>query len=200
MGYEAWLDKTVAKLSSLPPVGGVLERALADAPKAGTWAEFGVADGVTLKQIVRARGDAKVWGFDTFTGLPEPWTRKDHLAFPVGHFRVEAIPLIEGAHLVSGKFEDTLPAWHPPEAVTFVHIDCDIYSGARCALKHLGPLFADGAIVVFDELWNYPGFEAHEIKALYEAGREDGLEYDWLYIFGGGSAWPNERAALKVRK
>jgi hypothetical protein len=200
VSYEAWLQETVEKLSGLPSVGGVLERALTDAPKTGTWVEFGVADGVTLRQIVAARGGAKVWGFDTFTGLPEAWTRKDHLAFAVGHFRVEAIPLIPEAHLVSGRFEDTLPAWRPPEQVTFAHIDCDIYSGARCALRYLGPLLADGAIIVFDELWNYPGFEAHEVKALYEAEREDGLEYDWLYIFGGNGTWPNERAALKVRK
>ncbi len=198
MSYAQWLSSTLEKLRSLPAVGeDVLGAALQLAPKRGTWAEFGVADGITLRRIVEARGEARVWGFDTFTGLPEPWIRPD-LEFKAGHFAVERIPIIEGAHLVTGLFNETLPAWVPPMDVTFAHIDCDLYAGAYSALHCLHTLFEDGAIVVFDELFNYPGFEEHEMRALYEVTGE-GLEYEWLFIAGGEDKYPNERAALKVR-
>jgi hypothetical protein len=52
--------------------------------------------------------------------------------------------------------------------VSFVYIDCDIYDGARDVLFLLGSRLVTGSIIVFDELFNYPGYEKHEIKALYE--------------------------------
>jgi len=46
--------------------------------------------------------------------------------------------------------------------------DCDIYDGARDVLFLLGNRLVSGSIIVFDELFNYPGYEKHEIKALFE--------------------------------
>jgi len=69
--------------------------------------------------------------------------------------------------LVKGLFIDTLPGQlrtidrqykcHTP--VSFVHIDCDIYDGARDVLFLLSNRFVKGSIIVFDELFNYPDFE-----------------------------------------
>ena len=85
-----------------------------------------------------------------------------------------------------------------PEPVTFVHVDCDIYSAAKCALSHVRPMLADGAIIAFDELLNYPGFEKHEMRALYEVTEEEGLRYEWLIAGGGTDSWLSERAAILV--
>ncbi|CAF3164831.1 unnamed protein product, partial [Rotaria socialis] len=51
---------------------------------------------------------------------------------------------------------------------SFIHIDCDIYDGARDVLFLLGSRLVSGTILVFDELFNYPNYEKHEIKALFE--------------------------------
>ncbi len=52
--------------------------------------------------------------------------------------------------------------------MSFIHIDCDIYDGARDVLFLLGSRLVSGSILVFDELFNYPTYEKHEIKALFE--------------------------------
>ena len=48
------------------------------------------------------------------------------------------------------------------------HIDCDIYSSTRDALSMLADRLAPGALLLFDELVNYPGWREHEAKALWE--------------------------------
>jgi hypothetical protein len=190
--YEAWLRLLVEKVKALPPPPGkwngtpdVLGQVLRSdrLQRSGTWVEFGVADGSTLRRIASLRGNAKVWAFDTFTGLPEEWVRKDDVVHLKGHFAQERVPLVAGAHLVTGLFQDTLPSWHPPEPITLAHIDCDIYSGAIAALRHIAPKLAPGAIIAFDEIWEYPGFEEHEALALYEVSLE-GLR--WSPLFSGG--------------
>ncbi len=188
--YEAWLKRVVDKAHHFPHrgtdvLGLVLESS--HLVRSGTWVEFGVASGSTLKRIASRRGQARVWGFDTFTGLPEDW-RTEGAVHLKGHFAQDHIPKVPDAHLVTGLFQDTLPSWHPPDVINFVHIDCDIYSATKCAFDHVIPRLGPGAIISFDELLDYPTFEDHEIKALYEA-EEAGLEWEFLYVSG-------ERAAI----
>jgi hypothetical protein len=71
---------------------------------------------------------------------------------------------------VKGWFEATLPGFLAahPEPVALLHLDCDIYSAAAFVLRQLlshGRLVA-GSVIIFDELFNYCGFENHEIRAL----------------------------------
>ena len=190
--YDAWLRDVLAKVRALPPPPGkwngtpdVLGQVLRSdrLQRSGTWCEFGVADGSTLRRIAPFRGSACVWGFDTFSGLPEEWVRRDDVVHLAGHFAQERVPLVAGAHLVTGLFQDTLPSWCPPEPVTFAHVDCDLGSATRCVLDHVGPKLAPGAFVAFDEALEYPGHEEHEILALYEAELK-GLR--WEPVFAGG--------------
>jgi len=143
----------------------------------GTWCEFGVADGGTLNQIAAWRGDAKLFGFDSFKGLPEDWNER-HLK---GTFAREQPPMPpEGVMLVVGLFEDTLPYWHPPadRPMTFVHLDCDLYSGARTVLKHMQPILPSGCIMVIDDFFTQP-FENGVLRALYES-QQEGFGWEWL--------------------
>lgn len=147
----------------------------------GLWMEFGVWRGNSITRIAEWKrmfcGDKSqpVYGFDTFTGLPTDW-RAGHARGSFGVSNETMISVPSNAVLVKGLFIDTVPEQlllfdrqyrcHTP--VSFVHIDCDVYEGARDVLFLLGSRFVSGTILIFDELFNYPGFEHHEIKALFE--------------------------------
>ena len=52
--------------------------------------------------------------------------------------------------------------------ISYLHIDCDIYSGARDALTLLTPKIRAGTVIVFDDLVNYQHFRDGEMLALWE--------------------------------
>jgi SAM-dependent methyltransferase len=191
MNYPEWLAEQEDARRNAPrvldPLGEVLVKE-DRLQRRGLWLEFGVYEGRTLRVLAEARGEAHVFGFDSFEGLPEDW-REGH---PAGEFALATPPSVEGASIVRGLFEDTLPRFPFFEPVTLVHVDCDLYSSTRCALRHVRPHLAPGAVLVFDELLDYPGHEEHELRALYESTRE-GLRFEWLALAVAG-----EKAAILV--
>ena len=146
----------------------------------GLWLEFGVFRANTLNHIAYHKkrfcgpNSTPVYGFDTFAGLPTAWRP----GFAAGTFNTYGtnITVLPNVRLVRGLFIDTLPGflrmidaingYHSP--VSVVHVDCDIYDGARDVLFLLQSRLVPGTIIIFDELFNYPGYEQHEIKALFE--------------------------------
>jgi predicted O-methyltransferase YrrM len=139
--------------------------------------EFGVGAGTTLGIIAEKSPGRTVVGFDVFSGLPETW-RSD---FPVGTFAQEALPEVPGAELVVGLFDDTLPGFLAEHdgPVAFLHLDADLYSSTRTVLDLLGRRLVPGSVIVFDEYFNYPGWQDHEHRAWMEFVQETGLTYRW---------------------
>ncbi|WP_064058537.1 class I SAM-dependent methyltransferase [Prescottella equi] len=142
--------------------------------------EFGVASGTTLRIVsesLRATGH-DVWGFDVWTGLPEAW----RTGFPAGEFAQESQPTVPGARLVSGLFEDTLPGFldEHPGPVAFAHLDADLYSSTRAVLDLLEDRLVPGSVLVFDEYFNYPGWQNHEHRAWTEFVERTGVPFDYL--------------------
>ena len=133
----------------------------------GFTAEFGVHSGTTIR-LIAAQRTGRVYGFDSFEGLPEAW----HLAYGKGHFdRQGAKPEVpENVTLVKGWFEDTLPkfAAEIEGPAAFLHVDCDLYSSTRTVFEALGDRVVPGTVIVFDEYLNYPGWEQHEARAFRE--------------------------------
>jgi macrocin-O-methyltransferase TylF-like protien len=148
---------------------------LGDQP--GMALEFGVGEGSTLRIIAEHCPGRLVAGFDVFTGLPETW-RSD---FPAGHFAQEALPEVPGAELVVGLFEDTLPGFleQHGDTIAFLHLDADLYSSTRTVLDAAGSRLRGGSVVVFDEYFNYPGWQDHEHKAWLEFVARTGVTYRW---------------------
>ena len=56
-------------------------------------------------------------------------------------------------------------------------IDCDLYSPASCVLTHLVPRIGPGCVLLFDEFFNYPGWQQHEYKAFLEFIAATGLGF-----------------------
>jgi hypothetical protein len=67
------------------------------------------------------------------------------------------------------------------KAVAFLHVDCDLYSATKTVLEQVAPPLVEGTVIVFDEYFNYPGWQHREFKACAEFG------YDYIgYIRNGG--------------
>jgi hypothetical protein len=153
-----------------------LRDAVRAAPADGLALEFGVATGTTLRIIAEHRGQQPVFGFDSFEGLPEHW----RLGYEAGAF-AQPPPVVPGAELVVGQFADTLPGFlaEHPGPVSFVHVDCDLYSSTATVLEHLGPRFVVGTVVAFDEYFNFPGWQEFEHRAWTEHVARTGLEFEY---------------------
>lgn len=127
----------------------------------------------------------RVYGFDSFEGLPEDWRhgyqKSDftlHGDFP---------PVNENVKLIKGWFDAKLPLFlskHNDKKVSFVHIDCDLYSSTMIIFRALAMnnQFAKDCVIVFDELFNYDGFDGDkgELRAWYDFTREFDVKFSWI--------------------
>jgi predicted O-methyltransferase YrrM len=142
----------------------ILTAAAAEAPTDGLVLEFGVGTGSTIRWLADRlpMQDRKVYGFDSFRGLPEPWA-----GYKVGHFACPLPTVPANVELVIGYFAESLPpflAAHEGDAA-LVHIDCDLYSSTRTVLEMLEPRIVIGTVIVMDEYWIMP---EHEQRAFQE--------------------------------
>jgi hypothetical protein len=157
----------------------LLEAAMSRCTVEGLVMEFGVYQGASMRVIAR-HAPGTVFGFDSFQGLPEDWThfQKQGRYSLEGKFPKFDEPNIE---LVVGLFENTLPGFlaEHPGLARFIHIDSDLYSSAATVLGQLERRIVPGTVIVFDEYFNYPGWEHHEYRAFQEfiAGTGRGYEY-----------------------
>ncbi|MTD53416.1 TylF/MycF/NovP-related O-methyltransferase [Amycolatopsis pithecellobii] len=169
-----------------------LQHALSFVPDTGMVCEFGVFGGTTLKAITAALPGREIYGFDSFEGLPEDWRTN----IPSGAFdRGGQRPEVDGAVLVVGWFADTLPGFVEEQQgpVAFLHLDADLYSSTATVLEHLGDRLRPGSVVLFDEYFNYPGWEEHEHKAWQEFVARTGITFEYLCYTSN-----NEQLALRI--
>ena len=45
------------------------------------------------------------------------------------------------------------------QKIAFAHIDVDTYETTKFILKNLKPYLKSGSIIIFDEMYNYPGWK-----------------------------------------
>ena len=147
----------------------------------GLFLEFGVASGTTIRAI--ATTGRKIIGFDSFAGLPQDWRE----GAKAGAFAANVPEVPANVRLKIGLIENTLPAFlaENPETIRFLHIDTDLYAPAKFILTACKPRIRR-AIIVFDEFFNYPGWEDHEYKAFTEFIR-DNPEFSVKYLGLGGT-------------
>jgi predicted O-methyltransferase YrrM len=159
--------------------------------------EFGVGGGHTLRLMAENLPGHRVVGFDVFTGLPENW----RTGFPAGAFAQEELPEVAGAELVVGLFDETLPGFldDNDEPVAFLHLDADLYSSTKTVLELLGHRLVAGSVVLFDEYFNYPGWQQGEHRAWEEASgltfRYEGYTYNHEQLIVVVTGQPSPAAA-----
>jgi Macrocin-O-methyltransferase (TylF) len=168
-----------------------LRAALEQVSIEGLYLEFGVATGGTLREISGHAPAGVVYGFDSFQGLPESWRP----GFAAGSFATADVPEVDGAELVVGLFGDTLGPFLDahPEPVTFLHLDADLYSSTCTVLDALTPRLQAGTVVVFDEYFDYPGWQAQEHRAWTEFVARTGVRFEYL-----GFTADDEQVAVRL--
>jgi hypothetical protein len=164
------------------------------------WIEFGVFRGHTINYI-SSHTSGPVYGFDSFEGLPEKW--RD--GFEKGAFNNDGnLPAVnENVTLIKGWFNETLDDFlkEHPEPISFIHIDCDLYSSTKYIFDTLSKRIMDGCIIVFDELVNYDGYEKGELKAFSEFVKKNNVSYEWIGMKGKPMNDPgNESVAVRIIK
>lgn len=150
--------------------------------KPGLMLEFGVYKGHSTKVLAKNTKN-KIYGFDSFNGLPEDWQGK----FEKGSLACD-IPtdLPDNVELVIGYFEDTLEEFLKThtDPITFVHIDCDLYSSTKYILDTCHDRFADQCIICFDDYNNFNGYEEHQFRAFKEYREEHEVYNSFIYQYG----------------
>ena len=144
--------------------------------------EFGVWKGSSANYF--SRFTKKLYCFDSFEGLKEDWAGQ----LPKGAFNLgKKVPkLNSNVEPIVGWVEDTLDAFlgqHNPKII-FVHMDMDTYSPTEFTLEKIRPYLVENAIIIFDELYNYTGWENGEYKAFKEVFNDSEFEYRAFNIEG----------------
>jgi Macrocin-O-methyltransferase (TylF) len=158
----------------------------------GHYMEFGVFTGGTIRYIARQIGNKIIHGFDSFEGFPEVWS-----GYNLGNKtfdtqgRMPRVP--QNVLLYRGLFDESVPKWlaDNPGPVAFIHIDCNIYSSTKTILDMLASRLVPGSIILFDEYFNYPGWERHEFKAFQEYVSAHQVKYTYL-------AFARQQAAVRI--
>jgi len=140
----------------------------------GDYLEFGVYNGSTLAIVHdllerRGRTSSRLFGFDSFEGLPSEADVDDNNIWMPGQYRCPedfARDFLtkrgvdwERVALIKGWFSETCKpstrARHQMKKAGIIMVDSDLYSSAIEALNFCEPLIGQHALIIFDEY--YPG-------------------------------------------
>lgn len=141
--------------------------------------EFGVSKGDSFKWWTAriSHPEARFYGFDTFTGLPEDWG-----PFKKGDMSSgESLPEIndDRYQFHQGLFQQTLLPFlanFDPSRKKVIHMDADLYTATLYVLTLMTPYLRAGDVIFFDE-FNVP---QHEYKAFTEWANSFYIHYEVL--------------------
>jgi hypothetical protein len=156
--------------------------------------EFGVYEGYSIRYFsnINKNINSLFFGFDSFEGLPEPWTS----SHDKGHFSTKGIEPESNDQRISfvkGWFSDTLPPFivnhkelfEDKDTVKIVHFDADLYSSTLFLLTQLWPILPE-YYFIFDE------FLGHETRALYNYLQSFPVNIDFLSHTKDSYGYPNQ--------
>lgn len=161
--------------------------------------EFGVYKGESLKIFSENISDpnAKFYGFDTFTGLPEKWIDLDK-----GHFTTNGItPSIKDTRISYevGLFNKTLPKFLERLKIEsklnsnfFIHFDADLFSSTLFVLNEL-------KYYISEYYFSFDEFPSDEIRALYAYELSNNCQIEFLMKQKKNLSIPVSRVFGKIK-
>mmetsp|Transcript_13757 Transcript_13757/g.26196 ORF Transcript_13757/g.26196 Transcript_13757/m.26196 type:complete len:427 (+) Transcript_13757:110-1390(+) len=164
----------------------------------GLLLEFGVGNEAISAGMI-ADHSAKVWqrtgfqqprlfGFDSFQGLPRHWGNLEKGAFGLDS---STAPVVRNAEFVVGWFNETVePFLQGAECATafagqgapriaLVHMDADLYESTLLVLELLTPYLRNGTILIFDDLF----FGMQTWTGFCIASSESRVKENWDALF-----------------
>lgn len=189
-GYVRWHTRKIPceELNLYRGTRDMLEVALKAAmpliEQGGLICEFGVGGGRSLRMTQEILPlDVDIHGFDTFTGLPQPWGNEPAGAYSTGG----VVPNIEGSvYFHKGLFGDTVGPFLEEAGddafLAYANIDCDLYSSTLDILEALvaSRAVTVGTILIFDEYMATPSWRQDEFRAWRESCKRYGWKYEYL--------------------
>lgn len=149
---EIWKEEAGTMLFSPHELFMIYSIARGQREHGGSFVEVGVFRGASLKAMAGAkRPETKLFGFDTFEGLPEAGA--DDPLFEKGMFKSdeaavrERLKPYQNVTIVKGIFPDTAGILQG-EKISFAHLDVDTYESTLASLKALDPLLLPGGIIL----------------------------------------------------
>ncbi len=132
-----------------------------------TYIEFGVYKGASVNDL--SKYVKKIYAFDSFEGLKEDMVGNTEA---IGTFNLnkKTPSLNQNVVPIVGWIQDTLDTFLEKEnpKINFIHIDVDTYETSKFILKKIKKYLVPSATILFDELYNFPGWDVGEYKALKE--------------------------------
>jgi predicted O-methyltransferase YrrM len=191
-----FVEEFMPSVQSFPDKFTLLSHAVSsiDQMTDGIVCEFGVATGETINYIADLLPDKTLYGFDSFEGLPENW--RD--GFPKGYFKLAGLPEVRNnVKLIKGLFSETLHSFlnDNPGKISFLHIDCDLYSSTKTVFDEIGSRICPGTVICFDEYFNYFGWQEGEYKAFMTFIENSCFTFSYL-----GYCRYNEQVSVKIHK
>lgn len=165
---------------------------LQDLEQSKTYLEFGVWTGESINFLSDFLQKNCIYGFDSFEGLREDW-KGYHLTSGTFNLNKRVPKLKKNIIPMVGWIQDTLPKFllEKKPKINFMHIDTDTYETAKFILENTKKYLCKNSIIVFDELYNFPGWDVGEYKALKETFSDN--EYKFL-----GFALKGEQAVIQI--
>tara|TARA_B110000503_G_scaffold56463_1_gene90477 strand:+ start:1233 stop:2009 length:777 start_codon:yes stop_codon:yes gene_type:complete len=191
--FKDRFKKAVFLLDKESSLEYAIKKSLQEDPgQSKTYLEFGVWTGTSINFLSRFVDKTNIYGFDSFEGLREDWhgyhitSGTFNLNKKIPKLRKNVIPKV-------GIIQDTLPLFLSNEkpVINFMHIDTDTYETAKFILNSTKKYLSKNCIIVFDELYNFPGWDVGEYKALTETFTDN--EYKFL-----GFALKGEQAVIQI--
>ena len=175
-----YVANNMKNISSVDSKYKVLNIAAKNTKIDGLILEFGVYKADTLNFISKLFEQKQVYGFDSFQGLPEFW--RD--GFDSRSFAITTLPKVNNnVSLIEGWFDKTIPQFLKSIGggdIMFLHVDCDLYSSTKTIFNLLKGRIVEGTVIVFDEYFNYDGWEKGEYLAFQEYVKENQIKYEYL--------------------
>lgn len=147
--------------------------------KEGVILEFGVRNGHSINFLAEIFPEKRLFGFDSFEGLPEAWHQEGAGSYTTNGKMPEAP---ENVEFIKGWFENTLPifAKNNSEPIALINIDCDLYSATKTVFDQLSNRITPGCVIIFDEYIGNPTWRDDEYKAFQEWVGEKKVVYKYL--------------------
>ncbi len=153
----------------------------------GLIAEMGVYKGKNAQLICKAKGERKLFLFDTWEGLPASSEYEHESHISKGFLKADLSKLKErlkdypNVEYRKGVIENTLKEFEG-KAFAFVYLDLDLYDSTKFALNFLYPRMCKGGIIMTDDYPDLKGvkmafdeFFKDKPEIIYDANETQGF-------------------------